>query len=192
MGWNPRSVRVRFSLLLPSVQLLLAAGMRKWAERGPWPKGLDTLYFPTVDLVSRGINAPAVLFTVLADPLYGKHFSPPSVLGLPPERFLFYIGVMITWYLVGRALDQYLYSKGQRRTRMTAAWAIANVLSLALGICFFIGALPYFHNPYQRNDPVGYSALGVLLLVWSAFLVGVPTLRLGKRILRRATDSASG
>lgn len=193
MGWNPRRMRVRLSLLLPSAQLLLAVAMWEWARRAPWPKGSDTLYFPTVDLVSKGINGPAVLLTrILELPFDRENYWPGSILGLPPDRILFYLGVVVLWYLVGRALDRYIHSKAPGRTRMTVGRAVANLLCVVLGICIFVGALTFLHIPYQQNNPTGYLALGILLLAWSAVLVGVPALRLAKRILGRATISSPG
>jgi len=192
MGWNPRGMRLRFALLLPPAQLLLAVAMWEWAQRAPIPKGLDSPYSPTVDLVSKGINAPAVLSKILTLPFYRTPHWPPSILGLTADEFLFFVGVVITWYLVGRALDRYIHSRGTGRSRMTVGEAIANVLCLALGICFFAAGLTVFSESIRRNNPTGFVALGVLLLVWSVFLVGVPALRLAKRIFRRATTSSSG
>jgi hypothetical protein len=180
-------MRLRFSLVLPLAQLLLAVTMREWARRGHWPKALDTLYFPTADLVSKGINGPATLFKILELPFYLKDYWPRSILGLTPEELLFFVGVVVTWYLVGRALDRYIYSKGSGLTRLTVGQVTTSLLSVLLGIFMFLGTLTCFSNPDQQNNPIGYSALGILLLVWSVFLVGVPTLRLARQILHMAT-----
>ena len=189
MGWNHRSMRLRFSLALPPAQLLLAVAMREWARRTPVPKGL---YSPTVDLVSKGINAPAALSIILTLPFHQNPTWPSSIFGLSAEEFLFFVGVVITWYLVGRALDRYIYSKGSAPTRLTVGQATTSLLSVLLGVFMFLGTLTCFSNPDQQNNPIGYSALGILLLLWSVFLVGVPGLRLAKRIRRRATASSTG
>ena len=182
-------MRVRLSLLLPPAQLALAVAMWEWARRTPVPEGL---YSPTVDLVSKGINGPALLCKILTLPFQQTPNWPPSILGLTADEFLFFVGVVITWYLVGRALDRYVHSKGSGLTRLTAGQATTSLLSMLLGIFMFLGTLTCFSNPDQQNNPIGYSALGVLLLVWSVFLVGVPTLRFAKRILGRATTPSSG
>jgi hypothetical protein len=185
MGWNPQGMRLRFSLALPAAQLLLAVAMWQWARRTRVPEGL---YSPTVDLVSKGINGPALLCKILTLPFHQTPNWPPSILGLTADEFLFFVGVVITWYLVGRALDRYIYSKGSGPTRLTVGQVTTSLLSVLLGIFMFLGTLTCFSNPDQQNNPIGYSALGILLLVWSVFLVGVPALRLAKRILHRATS----
>ncbi len=69
MGRNFRNVPLmRFSVVLPFVHFLLALGLFEWGIRIPWPKGSDTLITPTPIIISTGINAPAIVFRLIALP----------------------------------------------------------------------------------------------------------------------------
>jgi hypothetical protein len=160
--------RLRLALSLPVIQFGIAATLLQWGYRTPVPPGSE-MYIPTARLVCRGLNAPALLFRIL-DPftwgLAGDRI-PRSMLGFDTGDIPFLVGVIVVWYLVGRALDKRRISKTAERSRIAVALIACFLLSLG-GLLFSAG----LHDlgparPNNSSPPVG----AVLTLVWSAALI---------------------
>jgi len=97
--------KLRLAAVLPIVQFVVAVLLLQWGYRIHIP-----MYLPTADLVCQGLNAPALLSRF---PLYAvQEWEPESawvsrpMLGLYGGDVFFLVGVIVVWFLVGRALDR--------------------------------------------------------------------------------------
>jgi hypothetical protein len=161
--------KLRLALVLPVIQFAIAAILLQWAYRAPIPRGSEA-YVPTVRLVCRGLNAPALLFRMLDPFRLGPPFDsgPRSMLGFDRDDLFFLVGVIVAWYLVGRALDHRRSSSIAARKRIANA-LIAYPLLLALGVLLLFLGMHDVQNPgYENLDPP-FGAW--LTLMWSASLI---------------------
>lgn len=155
--------KLRFALLLPVIQAVVALGLIEWGEQTPGPRGADS-FVPTAWLVCRGLNAPALLFRSLWAPTLDSPLR--LIVGLDTSDFLFLLGVIVVWYFVGRALDQ-------RSTltpvggRAVASAVTVHLLLLALGGLLLFVALHDFEYQVTSLAPVG----AFLILLWSVSLL---------------------
>lgn len=127
----------RLGLPLAAIQLVVAAILLQLGYRAPLLHGSE-LYVPTERLICLGLNAPARLFKFL-DPIYwGEKFDwlPRSMFGFYVDDLFFLAGVIIVWYLVGRALDR---TRALRTTGGSRIALVIDILLLALGVIFLFG-----------------------------------------------------
>ena len=131
---------LRTAIVLPMVQtvvavLLLQRGYQLRSTLGPHP---SPFYVPTVTQVCYGISAPAV-FLRFATFLLGAKLTPPSIGNFDAGDLLFLLGVVLVWYLVGRAIDaRHRGSTAKSSGGKLAANSLLMVLGIAL-LCFGIG-----------------------------------------------------
>jgi hypothetical protein len=194
MGRNNRNVSlISFSVILPSVQFLLALGLWEWSLRIPWPKGIDTLYYPTPMLVCYGISAPALLFKVFGTPFRGTGSWSAAIFGFNLERLgfdlesvLFFLGVIVLWYVVGTVLDRLNSSRASVEMETSFGKIIRNVLLMILGVLLFFIGLRGLLGPWPwRSNPSGNIVACILLIVWSFILIGFPGVGLLNGIRRK-------
>ncbi len=159
---------VRLSIALPSVQLLLAVAMSKW--------GLWTICY--------GIDAPAIVFKALALPWTNQW--PPSVFAFDLEQFFFFMGIIILWFLVGDALDKYKLRKMPIRAALTLGKILRDSLLMILGITLFLGGIAALRTPGRWHNHVDIVAEGILFILWSLVLFGLPSVELLNAIRRRS------
>lgn len=165
--------QLRFAVVLPILQFLTAGGLLEWGHRVPPPKGLDTLYMPTVTLICFGINAPAVLFK---SPWYVLPRTSLSILGFGAEELSFLLGVVLVWYLLGRELDQRESQKAL--LPVTALSFFFNILLIVFGmVLFLLGLAAIFRHPGGNSS--GGIIAGTLFLIWSLAIDG----RCGARLM---------
>jgi len=93
--------KLKFAIVLPLIQVLVAVVLLLQADRTHGPGGVDYHYFPPAWLICKGLNAPAMLLLV---PFGGTWYFVPQIPIV--GRALFLISVAIVWYFVGRLLDQ--------------------------------------------------------------------------------------
>lgn len=194
MSRNNRNVSlISFSVVLPSLQFLLALGLWEWGLRIPWPKGIDTLYYPTPILVCYGINAPALLFKAFGAPFRGTGWWSVPIFGSDLERFgfdlesvLFFLGIIVLWYAIGTVLDRLNLSRASVETETSFGKIMRNVLLMILGILLFFIGLRGLVGPWPwRSNPSGNVIACILLIVWSFILVGLPGVELLNEIRRK-------
>jgi len=179
-GRNCEMLRFRLALLLPVLQFVLAAILLQWGYRAPVPRGSE-LYVPTVRLICRGLNAPALLFRLLDPISWGSEFDwiPRSVLGFDTDDVFFLLGVIIVWYFAGRSLDQRWTSGMAGRSGIATVLATC-VLLLALGGLLSLAGL-HDLGPNRPNNP-GPPIGAVLTLMWSVTLIFLSGRRLVQAI----------
>ena len=124
--------KLKFAIVLPITQVLIALILLLWADRTPVPPKLDYYYLPPAWLICKGLNAPAMLLLV---PFGGDWYFVPSmpIVG----RGLFLMFVAVVWYLVGRALDRGPRPAGERR--MVTVLMVQSLVLTAGGLLLYSG-----------------------------------------------------
>jgi hypothetical protein len=173
--------KVKYSLALPSIQLLLAFAL--WPY---WVRSQSPLATSAPILIYYGINAPALPFKALAVPLRDR-------VGLWPEQILFFVGVIIVWFLVGKAFDRYRTSgiSGQA-SRFTIARAAWNMLLITSGMVAFIASVTDvagLQMSWRRSEAA--KLFVIMILVWSVLLIVIPALILRNDIRNKRSHSNS-
>src|ERR1700730_7072894 len=181
MGWNRHLFQLKFSIVLPVVQFILAILLLEWADRASRPR-FDTLYYPTSQLVCAGINAPATILIGFAGLFDRVDHAPPPIFGLGLDEVFFFIGVLILWFLVGKVLDR-RWSPGER----PAKWTVIRLLSLGvplelLGALLFYEGLHGILTPGRWNNYFGNIVQNILVLLWSLILIVSPALKFAQRV----------
>lgn len=172
--------KLRFTLLLPAIQLLGAVLLLEWGRRILGPRGLDTVYVSTARLFCFGLNAPAILFTIPALlPTYSSTANPSaldyrilesSIFGFSVAELSFLVGVIVLWFLVGRTIDRYRAFGVQQQWSKTGISVVVRVFMIILGACFFVAAVQSFNDFGRYNNPTGNRVQATLFLVWSLVL----------------------
>jgi hypothetical protein len=161
---------VRLALVLPAIQLVVATVLLRSGHEPP--AYFDTPYVPTPRLICWGLNAPALLFRGV-DVLIDRWDSAPDwgtqpVFGFYRDDLFFLLGVIVVWYLVGRALDRRRISKPAVSRRLVTVLP-GHLVLLATGcLLFYMGVGGLTISRY--NNP-NYPLCGVLYLIWSVILV---------------------
>jgi len=142
----------------------------------------DTLYFATPTLICGGINAPARFLAATSRLFDRVDHAQPTIAGLTLDYVFFMIGVLILWYLVGRALDN--------RQLGRSAWSITKQLLAGgplalLGSLFFYNGLQGFLTPSRWNNQIGNIAQSLLFMLWSLVFLAVPALKIAQRLRLR-------
>lgn len=183
MAGHDRSMQLRLWWILPTLQLIVALLLLQWGRQLEGGQGrFDTLYVPTPALVCKGINAPATALAGMAFFFDRVDHQRPTILGSTLDYPLFLIGVLILWYLVGKALDSW------RSTGETPlAWTWPRLVFFGgplavLGALFLYEGLQGFRDPWRWNNRTGNIMHSVLVLLWSIVLIGVPGLKLIQRL----------
>jgi hypothetical protein len=179
--------KVKFSLVLPSAQLALALAMLEWARRVVAPQRWDTFYWPTPALVCYGINGPAIFFKLLVFPFTrGQPFWPlVSVFSYGLEDLSFFVGVVVLWFFVGRALDRMMSVEELPERRLIGLGGLPYVFVEFLGMALFLLGIQGLRTPGRWNNYSGNLTESILFLAWSIILILVASRRLKQR-LRRA------
>ena len=175
--------KLRFAHILPLAQLVLAATLLEWDRLAGAPLGLNSLY------VCYGINAPAMLILWLARLLQVDYISVswmPFWLG----HLLFLGGVVVLWYLVGRALEQRRSRKPLDRGRAAAAVGIWRTFLVLLGILLMSVSVEMARNGVRNSGGPGDLVAPALFAVWSGILIILPGVQLVKSLLRRRAGPA--
>jgi hypothetical protein len=177
--------KLRLALVLPIIQVAIAAILLQAAYRTRLPRGSDAI--PDVRLICRGLNAPALVFRLpnLMAPEATWIPKLPSVFGFDVDDVYFLVGVVVVWYLLGRALDQRRSSRKEGGSKKATAFVVYPLL-LALGGLLFYGGLKDFGNPRSPNlgSPVG----AFLTLMWSVGLIVLS----GRRLVRAIRPAFRG
>jgi hypothetical protein len=180
-------MKLRLSWILPLVQLPLAIFLLEWGEHSAQSADVirmryDTLYFATPTLICGGINAPARFLAATSRLFDRVDHAQPTIAGLTLDYVFFMIGVLILWYLVGRALDN--------RQLGRSAWSITKLLLAGgplalLGSLFFYNGLQGFLTPSRWNNQIGNIAQSLLFMLWSLVFLAVPALKIAQRLRLR-------
>ncbi len=116
--------------------------------------------------------------------------APPALFGLTLHYTFFLIGIVVLWCLVGWILDKRLW-----RNERDLPWTTAKLLLIGapialMGSLFLYTSLQGFMGPRGRwNNPIGNFLDSLLFLMWSLVLLGVPVVKLARRLTTRVTDS---
>ncbi len=171
--------KLRFVLLLPFLQFVIAVSLLGLGQTAMPPRGPDTLYVPITAMICTGITAPAILFKL---PL---HWVPvyywPNVGKFSAGDLLFLVGVVVVWAMVGRIIDARLLRSNQAiRPRLGPRRTVFAVLMLLLGLLlFYMGIVPLQNSPGSVS---GGIAEAILFFVWGGILTLVNIVRLLRSI----------
>jgi hypothetical protein len=161
-------------LMLPLIQLLLAAALLRYGRTVPDPMQLDTMYVPTVTLVCYGINAPVLLIRPVIGVLAGAGAARRTAFGFGLDEILFLIGVALLWYIVARRLATYLSPEAIDRARgplvNRSLWV---VLDLFAGILLLFFGIELMRSLGKWNNPTGNLAESLLFILWGAALLSL-------------------
>jgi hypothetical protein len=113
--------KLKFAIVLPIAQILIASVLLLWADRTPIPPP----NFPVAWFLCRALNAPVMLLMI---PLGGNWNFVPQIPFIGRSLFLTSVGVV--WYLVGRALDR-RGAKPAREPRVVTVLAAQSLLLVA-------------------------------------------------------------
>ena len=155
--------KLKFATVLPISQFVIAVILLQLGD----PR---LSYVHTARLVCWGLNAPAMVSRGLGL-LCGRWGLPcltGPIAGFYTDDLFFLAGVVVVWYLVGRALDQRRTSQTVREVGR-AMTLIACSLLLALGGLLLLLGLDYLRNP-RFNSP-NYPVVAVPMLMWSPSLI---------------------
>jgi hypothetical protein len=178
--------RVKFSIILPDVQVLLAVGLQEWAIHSALPRQMCAPYLPTPMLICYGIDAPAiVLRRLLLLPLELRSIAIPLIVGFRLDDIVLLFCVAFVWYFVGKRLDTKLSPAKSARRRMTFAWLFWNLSLLSLGVVFFFEAIDGLRYPGRWDRLFGRIAESILFLIWAQSLLSIPVLRIVNEIRRK-------
>jgi hypothetical protein len=180
-------MKLRLSWILPLVQLPLAIFLLQWGEHSAHSAEVihmryDTLYAATPTLICGGINAPARLLAATSVFFYRVDHAPPTIVGFTLDSVFFMIGLLILWYLVGRAFDNRELSPNPRAAWTTTKLFLVGGPLVLLGSLFFYDSLQGFLIPERWNNRIGNIAQSVFVLIWSLVLLGLPALKLAQRL----------
>jgi len=198
MGGNPSYMRkLRLSLLLPSVQLVIAVVM--WESDGRLRLARFTPgRLGAGPLISYGINAPAVFMKLVVFPLTRGYPTLPqvSLFGYGLEEISFFVGVAILWFFVGWWLDRLRRREGQSEAvislRKATLAGFFVVLSTSIGLGLLVEGVRGLQVPFKWGDYWGTIVESCLFLVWSSVLLvacGVETIRLLRILAHYRTSS---
>jgi len=169
--------KLRLAIVLPIIQVVIAAILLRLGKRPP-----VAMFVPTAQRINWGLNAPALLFRAVPVFVAGREpastWPSRSVLGFDVSDLFFLVGVIVVWFLVGRALDRRRTSKTAGGHRSATA-LVAHPLLLALaGLLFYLGLL-------ERRSYLDLVRT-LLMWIWSASLIFV-SIRGLVRVLRHPT-----
>jgi hypothetical protein len=180
MGWHRQRLKLKFSIVLPVVQLILAIFLLEGGDRVR--TRFDTLYYPTPQLVCAGINAPATILIGVAR-LFDRIDHPQTtILGLGLDEVFFFIGVLILWFLIGKALDQ-RRAPGEHPSKWTPMRLVLLGIPLELlGAILFYQGLRGFLTPGRWNNYFGNIVQSTLVLLWSLILIVSAALKFARQV----------
>lgn len=182
-------MKLKFATILPIIQFAIAAILLQCGYRTHIPRRSE-MYMPTTRLICRGLNAPALLFRILNPISWGPRFDwvPRSILGFDTDDVFFLLGVIVIWYLMGRALDR----RGDARVGgwigILLRFAISLIL-LGLGVILVLAGLHDF-GPGRPNNP-SFPLGAVLTLAWAIVLIFLPARGFVLTIRGRQAQGAS-
>jgi hypothetical protein len=185
--------KLRFSLVLPVVQLTITGILTLWADRAWW---LDSprpqsfaVHVPSLVIearsIWRGVNAPTFPFCV-------QEFSPEHVPRYGVREGPYLIAVVVLWFLVGRFLDRRRGLRVPGGPGIGLRKSLIALLVMAWGIfLLYIGLVFLAANAglgIPRSDDQ-FAAL--LFILWSVILIAFSGLTLARGICHRYARTAS-
>jgi hypothetical protein len=187
--------KLRVQIVLPVMQLIGALVLLAWGRGMSQSARLDFPYSPTPVLICNGINAPAALFSLSASllPLEKLDRGPISIFGLGAQSLFFLAGVVVLWYLVGRAIDHAIRRQGLVGPQVRG-WVSRSLIDAALmllaTLLLLVGVTPILDSRGFTN-PAGAVAAAFLWLAWFLVLFFVPGIDLVRGFRARHVDARS-
>jgi hypothetical protein len=175
---------IKFAILLPVAQLVIAGILLQWAKHAPFShSGIDTPYVPTARMICYGLSAPADRLRML-DSLLTSRLTPSwTLMGFYFDEWLFLIGVIAVWYFVGRKIDSYRLSNVETPQETSRSALFFNGLVFLFGLYLLLVTIINFGSPLRSprgGNLVGSIVETVLFFAWSLFLILTPGRRLRK------------
>lgn len=180
-----RQLKLRF--FLPVMQVLLAASLLYWATHEKTASISEELYASPTTLICFGINAPALLLRALGTWLGMPYINraPTVVLGFGLGDWFFLFGVVACWYLMGRWLDHLRSPDLQAPSeRFSVGSLLLNLLVIACGAFLILLAV---RGGQRWSSSFSVIIEKTLFLIWSAFLIFAPSMKLVRRSRKPAS-----
>lgn len=183
--------KLKFAVVLPIIQILIASILLLWADRAPYPR----LSFPAGWFFCRLLNAPVV---VLMFPFGGNWNYLPEIPFAGRGIFLMSVGGF--WYLVGRMLDR----RGAKPVREPSLITVLATQSLVLVAGVLLLLIAWRDVSYPETSFRGafldvvrivgatpiLGLIGTFLtLAWSISLIFLSARKLVRMVRRRAANS---
>ncbi|MGA8221329.1 MAG: hypothetical protein WB780_06700 [Candidatus Acidiferrales bacterium] len=189
--------KLRFSLALPIVQVVITAVLTLWADRVDWlfvdskrlPGSFVHVHFLVLALrpIWRGVNAPTW-------PLCLAGSSNYSILGFSAGELLYLAAVAALWYLVGRFLDRRRGLQPPVSHQSPLRKNVFAVCTIVWGIVLFAVSLLSLDSIF----PVTFSGtrlirlenvtIYTLFLLWSFLLITIPVRKFVLAVRFRKTN----
>jgi hypothetical protein len=169
--------KLKLAIFLPIIQFAIAVILLKQAGR-------PDFYVPTSKLICWGLNAPALLFRGQA--LWGpiSVLVPGSIRGVDAGDLFFLLGVIVVWYLVGRALDRKRNLENECGPIRPMAVVAHCFLLVVGGLLLYVGAALLGDVNYR-----GRPERGILTLLWAVSLLFFSGRALMRSARRRVAKS---
>jgi hypothetical protein len=191
LSYYARMWKMKFAVLLPISQLALDFAFWEWPFPTSMPTGMDARFISTPMLVGYGISAPAILTKLLVVPFRGQHDFLPFWIGrFNIEDLIFFVGALVLWHLIGRALDHRISSGVPVSKGIGVGKALWNFALEALGVFLFGAGLQGIFIPSARAS-VGLLTNAILLMIWGLALIIIPGIKLLKAIRRLYPQAGS-
>lgn len=175
--------KIKFAWVLPVVNLSLVLALWVYDMRTPLPNW-DTGYTSTPMMIGYGISAPALIFKFLSLPFRWTGLWPVSIGRFDLNDLLFFLGVVVTWFLVGSALDRRASRRALVQSGLGFGMILWDLALVALGVFFFAASLEDTLMPWTRGT-VGHFTDRILFFAWGVVLVILPSTDLANAIRRR-------
>jgi hypothetical protein len=163
---------MKFRLSLPIINLLAAVALLLFGRHTSDQIRGDFPFSPTPVLICKAINAPAALWSLALTstlPLQRHNRAPVSVSGFGAEDAVFLLGVIVLWYLLGRAIDRQGIRRHSVRQRIWVRLTLNAMLALFGVALFLVGVAPLFYKRGLANPTVALISSS-LYVVWSLVL----------------------
>lgn len=199
--------RLRLRVGLPVAQLLTGILAFYLDHQFSWvffsdyegPPTHRTLVFAEQDLLAKvlcmGISAPALLFCFIGTlPTESRLYTQPlSVVGFNLGEILFFLGVVVLWYFIGRAIERHWLSKSPNHKGLTILDFCALLSLMVWGLVlfatdiWFLRYVSHLEGGWTLNSFVDFPRVAVmsLALIWSMLLVVLPARTLSHALRRR-------
>ena len=154
--------------------------------KGPPTHG--TLVFAELALSAKvfctGVSAPALVFwffgAFAAEPRLNT--QPLSVVGFNLEEILFFLGVVVLWYSVGRAIELHCSSKSSNYRGLLISDRCALIMLMAWGLVllaidiWFLSYMPLSNGGWAPHSFLDFPRIAVMSmsLIWSMLLIVLP------------------
>jgi hypothetical protein len=172
--------KLKWALFLPVAQFVVFVILIHW-------ENIELPYLGSLRGLCFAINSPGLFLYDFFLRMAPVRWLPPYILHIRSDHFIFLVGVIFQWYMIGREFDKRQPPKSAIEAKLTTAAVLANLLVIAWGIRLIFADLDSIFVVHLSS----YIIDGFIILAWALVLVILPTLRLAKSFRRRGSSPAT-